>query len=54
VREHAPGHVDGLASVGRLADHVHVVLGTDERGEAASHGSLVVGDDDADHAPARA
>jgi hypothetical protein len=30
------------------------VLGVDQRGEAAAHGRLVVGDEDPDHVSARA
>jgi hypothetical protein len=32
---------------------LHGVLCGDQRGEAAANGALVVGDENADHAPAR-
>jgi hypothetical protein len=54
VWEHAPGEVDRFASVGGLADDLHVLLCVDERGEAAADGGLIVGDEDADHSPADA
>jgi hypothetical protein len=44
------GHqVDGFGTVGRFADHSHVVGCVDQHPEAAPHQSLVIGDHDADH-----
>jgi hypothetical protein len=51
VREHAPGEIDRFAPVGRLTGDLHPLLGVDEGGEAAADGGLVIGDEDADHAP---
>ena len=38
-----------LVAVGRLADHLDVVLGVEQRAEAGAHERLVVGEQDADH-----
>jgi hypothetical protein len=54
VREHASREVDRFASVGGLGGDLHVLLGIDQRGKAAADSGLVVGDEDAYHAPARA
>ena len=43
-----------LGPVGRLADHVEVVLGVEDHLEPGAHERLVVGDQDAHHAHARA
>ena len=51
--EDGSGEIDRLASVRRLAGHLHLVLGGDQRGEAASDCCLVVGDEDADHSALR-
>jgi hypothetical protein len=48
-----PGEIDGLAAVCSLACHVHLLLGGDQRREAATHCCLVVGDEDADHSTRR-
>lgn len=50
MRKHAPCEVDRFASVRYLAGNVHVVLGGNERAEAAAHGGLIVGQQNADHA----
>jgi hypothetical protein len=47
------GEVDGLASVRRFTDNLHPVFGRDQGGEAGADSGLVVGDEDADHAPRR-
>lgn len=51
MREDASPEIDGLAAVPRLAGDVHLLLGGDEGGEAAAHGGVFVGDDDANHSP---
>jgi hypothetical protein len=51
VREHSPGEVHRFAAVRRLAGELHPLLRVDEGGEAAADGGLVIGDEDADHAP---
>ena len=44
-----PRLLDRLGAVGRLADHVDVLLGVEDHPEAGAHQRLVVGDQDADH-----
>jgi hypothetical protein len=46
MREDAPCEVEGFAAVGGFPNDLHVVLGVDERCEAAAHGSLIVRDED--------
>ena len=53
LRQDAAGEVDGLAHVRRLAGDLQLVLGRDQRGETGADGGLVVGNEDANHAPRR-
>jgi hypothetical protein len=50
VRLELAGELHRLGAVGRLADHVEVVLGVEDHPEAGADEGLVVGDEDARHA----
>src|SRR5437588_1095903 len=51
VRSRFAGTLDGLVSVARLPDHLEVRLGVEDQPETGSHERLVVGEQNADHAP---
>jgi hypothetical protein len=53
VRQDPPRDVDGLPAVAGFAGHLHVLLTRDQGGEPGADGRLVVGDEDAGHAPRR-
>ncbi len=48
VRAGGVHHLQGLAAVARLADHLHVGFPGEQRGHQLPHQALVLGDDDPD------